>query len=251
MKRITIFALCVILCAGCVERAPKHFTDEVMNRMTPIKDQGDSETCWIYTTLAMIETEHLSWGDSVNLSPYYLEKMLEQEPAAPKSKRGELATALRLIEKYGLVGYDAMSSLETPAPKWVFMLGATYTPQEFARSLCKPGEYIQLMSNPNKPYYEESELETADNWLHDRYLNIPMDSLFVKTERAVRSHHGVSWSGDDHGMAIVGIAHDDEGEKYFVMKNSWGSDEGDNGLVYLPFKDFAEMTVSVVMPKDI
>ena len=47
----------------------KHFTVDVMNRMTPVKDQGNSEKCWIYAMLAAIETEHLSWGDSVNLSP--------------------------------------------------------------------------------------------------------------------------------------------------------------------------------------
>ena len=25
----------------------KEYTNEVLNRMTPVKDQGDSETCWI------------------------------------------------------------------------------------------------------------------------------------------------------------------------------------------------------------
>ena len=250
MNRMIYLLLALLLCIGCGELKPKHFTHEVLNRMTPIKDQGESETCWIYAMLAAIETEHLAWGDSVNLSPYYIEKMLEKEPNAPKSKRGEASTLLRLIEKYGIVGYDAMRKVETPAPKWVFFLGATYTPQEFARSVCKPGEYIQLMSNSRKPYYQEMELETKDNWLHDRYLNIPMDSLIVKTERAVRAHHGVCWGDEGHGMAIVGIAHDEDGEKYFVMKNSWGTDGPYKGLEYVSFKYFKEHTVTVEMTKD-
>ena len=249
MKKVLMICFTLML-FGCAEKAPKHFTHEVLNRMTPIKDQGDSETCWIYAMLAAIETEHLSWGDSVNLSPYYREKMLEQEPNAPKSKRGECATLLRLIEKYGIVGYDAMRNIKTPAPKWVFMLGATYTPQEFARSVCKPGEYIQLMSNANKPYYQEMELEVEDNWLHDRYLNIPMDSLLEKTECAVRNHHGVCWEDKGHGMAIVGIAHDDKGEKYFIMKNSWGTDRPYGGLEYLSFEQFRKSTVAVEMTND-
>ena len=228
----------------------KHYTYEVLNRMTPVKDQGDSETCWIYAMLAAIETEHLAWGDSVNLSPYYIEKMLEREPQAPRSKRGEPTTLLRLIEKYGIVSYDAMHSIDTPAPKWVFMLGATYTPQEFARSVCKPDEYIALMSDPRKPYYEVSELEMPDNWLHDCYLNIPMDSLFVKTERAVRAHHGVCWENKSHGMAIVGIAHDDEGKQYFIMKNSWGTNRPHGGLDFLSFEDFRKKTVAIEMTKE-
>ena len=234
----------------CCTEKPKHFTHEVLNRMTPIKDQGDSETCWIYAMLAAIETEHLAWGDSVNLSPYYIEKMLEQEPQCPKSKRGEPTTTLRLLEKYGICGYDAMRNVKTPAPKWVFMLGATYTPQEFARSVCKPGEYIALMSDDDKPYYQESELEVPDNWLHDRYLNIPMDTLFAKTERAVLQHHGVCWEDKGHAMAIVGIAHDDEGEKYFIMKNSWGTDRPYGGLEYISFDQFKKTTIAVEMTKE-
>ena len=86
--RVGIFLLCLVLTTGCGWQEPKHFTHEVLNRMTPIKDQGESETCWAYAMLAAIETEHLSWGDSVNLSPYYIEKMMEKETAAPKNKHG-------------------------------------------------------------------------------------------------------------------------------------------------------------------
>ena len=248
MKKIVLIGVVFLLC-GCVAEE-KHYTHEVLNRMTPIKNQGKSQTCWIYAMLAAIETEHLAWGDSVNLSPYYIEKMLEQEPQCPKSKRGEPATTLRLLEKYGICGYDAMRKIETPAPKWVFMYGATYTPQEFARSVCKPGEYMQLMSDDSKPYYQEFELEMEDNWLHDRYLNIPMDSLFAKTERAVRQHHGVCWEDKGHGMAIVGIAHDDKGEKYFIMKNSWGTKRPHGGLEYISYKDFKKNTIAVEMTKE-
>jgi len=249
MKRLVYLFLAISLC-GCIQQKPKYYTHEVLNRMTPIKNQGGSQTCWIYAMLAAIETEHLAWGDSVNLSPYYLEKMLEREPLCPENKRGEPATTLRLLQKYGICGYDAMRSVKTPAPTWVFMLGATYTPQEFARSVCKPGEYIALMSDDSKPYYQESELEVPDNWLHDRYLNLPMDSLFVKTERAVRAHHGVCWEDKGHAMAIVGIAHDDKGEKYFIMKNSWGSDRPHKGLDYLSFKQFKKRTVAVEMTRE-
>ena len=249
MKQV-IYLLIATLLAGCAQPEYKHFTHEVLNRMTPIKDQGESETCWIYAMLATIETEHLAWGDSVNLSPYYIEKMLEKEPDAPESKRGMGATLLRLIQKYGVVGYDAMRKVETPAPKWVFFLGATYTPQEFARSVCKPGEYLQLMCDEDKPYYEESELEMEDNWLHDRYLNIPMDSMIVKTERAVRAHHGVCWEDREHAMAIVGIAHNNEGKKYFIMKNSWGKDGPYGGLEYISFDEFRSETVAIEMTKE-
>ena len=246
--RWIVYLIASILLCSCSQE--RHYTNDVLNRMTPVKDQGDSETCWIYAVLATIETEHLSWGDSVNLSPYYLMKMMEREPEAPKNKRGELATTLRLLEKYGIVSYDAMATIDTPAPTWVFMLGATYTPQEFARSVCKPGEYIQLMCDDSRPYYQELELVSEDNWLHDRYLNIPADTLLARTERAVRQHHGIGWANDGHAMTIVGIAHDDQGENYFVMKNSWGTNRPHKGLDYVSFQDFKKKTRSLIMTKE-
>ena len=247
--RFLYLLIAVLFYTSCTRREPEHFTNEVLNRMTPVKNQGESETCWIYAMLAAIETEHLSWGDSVNLSPYYIEKMMEQEPDAPKSKRGMGQTLIRLIHKYGIVGYDAMRTVDTPAPRWVFMLGAEYTPQEFARSVCANNEYIALTSNSREPYYKNIDIDLPDNWLNDCFYNIPMDSLLAKTERAVHQHHGVCWESKNHAMAIVGIAHNDKGEKYFIMKNSWGTDGPYQGLDYLSFEDFRDQTLAVEMTK--
>ena len=249
MMRFLYLLIAALFYTSCTHREPEHFTNEVLNRMTPVKNQGESETCWIYAMLAAIETEHLSWGDSVNLSPYYIEKMMEREADAPQNKRGMGKTLINLIQKYGIVGYDAMRKTDIPAPRWVFMLGATYTPQEFARSVCAPGEYIALTSNDEAPYNQEVDLDLPDNWMHDRFYNIPIDSLLAKTERAVRQHHGVCWESKQHAMAIVGIAHDDQGEPFFIMKNSWGKDRPHQGLDYLSFDDFRKETLAVEMTK--
>ena len=249
---VLIFIGCKVLVTHLMEgpRDTKHYTHEVLNRMTPIKNQGDSQTCWIYAMLAAIETEHLRWGDSVNLSAAYVEKKLMEEPQAPKSKRGMGATLLSLIQKHGVVGYDAMRHVDTPVPRFVFMLGMEYTPQEFARSVCAPDEYVCLTSTSKAPYYKEVEIDEPDNWLHQRFLNVPMDTLLSKTVRAVRSHHGICWESRGYAMAIVGIAHDDDGKKYFIMKNSWGTARSHKGLEYLPFSKFRSTTLAVEMSKN-
>jgi bleomycin hydrolase len=146
------------------------------------------------------------------------------------------------------VGYDAMRTTETPAPQYVFMFGAEYTPQEFARSVCSPYEYVSLTSNSSEPYYKEIDINTPDNWLRDKFYNIPMDSLLAKTERAVREHHGVCWESAEHAMAIVGIAHDENGKKYFIMKNSWGTNRPHKGLEYVSFDEFRKETLAIELP---
>ena len=250
MKHLFCFLLAATLAAGCSQKPPKHFTHEVLNAMTPVKDQGKSQTCWIYAMLAAIETEHLRWGDSVNLSPAFIEQKLALEPQCPESHRGMGATLLELILRHGIVGYDAMRTADIPAPRYAFMLGAQYTPQEFAHSVCAPGEYVCLTSDSSQPYYQEVVIDAPDNWLKNRFLNIPIDTLMRKTARAVRRHHGVCWESRGHAMAIVGIAHDDNGKKYFVMKNSWGTDRTHGGLEYLSFKRFVKETLAVEMTKE-
>lgn len=250
MKNLFCFLLAIALAAGCSQKPPKHFTHEVLNPMTPVKDQGQSQLCWAYAMLAAIETEHLRWGDSVNLSPAYIEQKLALEPQCPESRRGMGATLLELIQRHGIVGYDAMRTADIPAPQFAFMLGAQYTPHEFARSVCAPGEYVCLTSTPDKPYYKEVEIDAPDNWLHSRFLNIPMDTLLRKTVHAVRRHHGVCWESSGHAMAIVGLARDDNGHRYFVMKNSWGTDRPYGGLEYLSLSKFRRQTLAVEMPRE-
>ena len=173
-KRISNYALCIIyyalilLLAGCSDKPQHTFTNELLLPMTPIKDQGKTELCWAYAMLATIETEHLLRGDSVNLSPQYLGRMLKRE-----NQRAMGQTALNLMARYGVVGYDVMPDDATddlPTPKNVFLLGARYTPLEFAHSVCAPDEYIGLTSIPDSPYYKKIVVPVPDNWEKNRLL---------------------------------------------------------------------------------
>lgn len=266
------FAL--LLVVACT-RQPEPFTVQVMNSYTPVKNQGKNNSCWIYAMLSAIETEHIMRGDSVHLSTAYVEHFLRQEPRAPRSGRGMAITLVRMIEKYGLVPYQAMSDSGVPAPRWAFMLGAEYTPLEFAHSVCAPGEYIALTTTEDQPYYTSFILKEPDNWLNDVFLNLPPDSLLALTRRAVAAHHGVCWEGDTnrsgfdwqqgvarttlmdsnrppadrHCMAIVGLATDADGQPFFVMKNSWGTDNDRDGLLFMSEDYFLRNTVAIVLPK--
>ena len=55
---------------------------------------------------------------------------------------------------------------------------------------------------------------------------------------------------DDHGMQIYGIASDKNGNKYFMVKNSWGDTGPYNGLWYASFPFVKYKTMSIVLHKD-
>ncbi len=265
-----LFAFCLV---GCTEEHEK-FTVEVLNSYTPVKDQGKSELCWAYAMLSAIETEHIMRGDSVHLSVAWVDRMMEKDTLV-ESQRGMGMTLINMIERHGIVPYDAMQSRDDILPKFAFMLGEVYTPLEFAHSVCAPNEYIGLGSSGMNTYGEWFEPRSKDNWEHNQLLNIPMDSLLRVTERAVREHHGVCWEGDiseqgfdwekgvarlrimngpttdDHCMAIIGLARDGKGKPYFMMKNSWGTKNPYDGLMFMSYGYFKKKTIAVFLPSSL
>ena len=189
-----------LLLTGCGNRPPKVFVHDVLLPMTPVKNQGKSELCWAYAMLATIETEHILRGDSVNLSPVYVGRKLEDYKNLTSNQRAMCQTALNMIGRHGIVGYDVMpddATPDLPLPKWVFMLGAKYTPQEFAHSVCAPDEYLSLTCWPDSPYYQKVDVPVPDNWEHNRLLNVPLDTLKAHVDRALHHRHPVCW--ESHG----------------------------------------------------
>lgn len=55
---------------------------------------------------------------------------------------------------------------------------------------------------------------------------------------------------DDHGMVIVGYATDQEGNRYYKVKNSWNTNQVYNGYLYVSEPYFLEKTLSVLVNKD-
>jgi aminopeptidase C len=55
---------------------------------------------------------------------------------------------------------------------------------------------------------------------------------------------------DDHGMQIYGISTDQNNNKYFMVKNSWGESGPYNGLWYASFPFVKYKTLSIMLHKD-
>jgi aminopeptidase C len=55
---------------------------------------------------------------------------------------------------------------------------------------------------------------------------------------------------DDHGMQIYGIAEDQNGNRFFMVKNSWGETGPYDGFWYASFPFVSYKTLSIVLHKD-
>ncbi len=55
---------------------------------------------------------------------------------------------------------------------------------------------------------------------------------------------------DDHGMHIVGLATDQNGKEYYMVKNSWGTENDYEGHLYVSKAFFEYKTTAILMHKD-
>lgn len=123
-NQINIVITCMLstLFLSCVKQDKKskdvsHSPFKTTLRCTPVKNQGMTEACWIYTFLACVETERMEhYNDSVNLSPFWLMQSLLMEQSSEKylsqgafpiDIRGIGPDAERLMREYGIVQWDA------------------------------------------------------------------------------------------------------------------------------------------------
>ncbi len=52
---------------------------------------------------------------------------------------------------------------------------------------------------------------------------------------------------DDHGMHIVGLATDQNGKEYYMVKNSWGDKNDYKGYLYVSKAYFNYKTVAILV----
>lgn len=170
-------------------------------------------------------------------------------------------------------------------PYAAYLYGAQYTPNEFARSVCHPHGYAALTSFTHHPFGQPMVLEVPDNVLRDTLHNVPIGQLMACMEQALRHGHPVCWEGDitepgfsfdrgvadlpqgsrrvdqarrqqafecrrttdDHCMALVGLAHDAQGRRWFIAKNSWGTANPYGGYMYLSYEYVWMKTIAIYL----
>lgn len=165
-----------------------------------------------------------------------------------------------------------------------------YTPQQFAsdRLGFDTKDYIEITSYTHRPWYKPFVLEDKYNWSSDRFYNVPFEDFITITDSALFNGYTVCWDGDvtepgflheqaiawlpdtisnyrqqrqetystgeskiDHMMHITGISTDSAGNKWYRVKNSWGSySNQQGGWLYMNRAFFAIKTIAIIVNKN-
>ncbi len=157
----------------------------------------------------------------------------------------------------------------------------------FASTEFNTDDYIEITSYNNYPYYANCVLQVPDNWSFDSYLNVPLDDLMTIMEHALKNGYSICWDGDvsgnfdrktglaqlpdettevtqkmrqtafdkfestdDHLMHITGLSLDENGRKYYITKNSWGTEHRYKGFWYMSEQYLRMNTVAILVHKE-
>ena len=184
----------------------------------------------------------------------------EQAPLRNKSPRPDWRERVQaLIDSY--VG---------ACPESFVHEGKTHTPLSFAESLgLDLDDYVSLTSFTHHPFQTWFVIEAPYKWRLTPSYNIPIERLMHALDQAIDAGYTVAWGGDvsgdfyrqecvaylpdgvvptqklrqehwdswectyDHVMLIYGKALDEQGEPYYLVKNSWGKNYRYGGTWYM------------------
>ena len=166
-----------------------------------------------------------------------------------------------------------------------------YNAESFRKEMIplKSDDYVQITSFTHHPFYSRFRLEIPDNWLGFPYYNVTLDEMMEIIDYAIENGFTIAWDGDvsedgfdhragyailgeedpepnqenrqimfdnfestdDHLMHLVGISKDEKGNKYYIIKNSWGTKLNDyEGLLHMS-EDYVKLkTISLFLHKD-
>lgn len=82
-----------------------------------------------------------------------------------------------------------------------------------------------------------------------KMLEKPCQELVITQEMRQKDYDNYQTT-DDHGMMIYGIAKDQTGKKFYMVKNSWGTDNKYKGTWYVSEPFAAYKTMNIVVHKD-
>lgn len=161
-----------------------------------------------------------------------------------------------------------------------------YTPKSFANEMIgiNPDDYMEITSYSHHPFYSKFILEIESNWNNNYYLNLPLNDFSNVVDYALMHNYSVCWDGDirdgysngfavmndsvstisqqerqaafdnyttidQHNMHIIGIARNDKGKEFYILKNS-DCYKDCGGYLYMSKEYFLLRTISVMVNKN-
>ena len=183
---------------------------------------------------------------------------------------------------------EILSATMGQAPSTFTYQQRLYTPKSFAAEIIgiNPDDYVEVTSFSHHPFYSRFILEIESNWNNNSYLNLPLNDFSALVDYSLMHNYSVCWDGDAyraegfdngfavlndsintisqhmrqtdfdnfntvdvHNMHIIGIAENNKGKRFYIIKNSSDA-KNCGGYLYMSKDYFLLKTISVMVNKN-
>jgi C1A family cysteine protease len=195
---------------------PEDFDWRSKNVVTPVKNQGQCGSCWAFSAVGNIESQHAikRGGD---LAQYSEQQLVDCDRGGESAgcDGGDMVDAFRYLIRVG--GIEKQSVY----------------PYTAKNGTCKFATLLVSESLSDLVQIEKDEEKIKKALLEIGPLSVALDASslqFYSKGSILRQTNKCGQTEDDlnHGVVIVGYGVEN-GVKYWIVKNSWGVAFGDDG----------------------
>jgi len=210
--------------------APPNTYDWRKTGITAVKDQGQCGSCWAFSCTESIESQYIikkGQAKSVVLAP---QQIVDCDTGDDGCNGGDLPTCYQYIQ--------STKGLETDA-------NYPYTASD---GTCNADESKEM--DPISSFqYVIPQGSTDENQMASFLAsNSPMSIIVDASSWSSYSGGVLSDCGQDLDHAVQAVGYD-LGQGYWIVRNSWGEDWGENGFIRLKFgQNTCGLTSEVTVP---
>ena len=217
---------------------PAYYDLRIMNKVTPVKNQGLAGCCWAFAACASLES-NLKPGEAWDFSENNLKNVLSNASPAgfDYSEGGDETMSIAYLARWS----GPVNESDDP-----FSASSVYSPNELGLPVQKHVQDVIFLPDMQGPLDYNLIKSAIQNYGAVHSVTFMADGINNYYNRTTKSHYYDGNSSPNHEVAIVGW--DDNfdknnftrippGDGAFIVKNSWGSTWGENGYFYVSYYD--------------
>ena len=224
-------------------------------RATSVKDQGMEGLCWAHAGMSAVESNLVTQNIeplSVDLSEKHMAWFTNG--VGPSDENDPLYGDIG--KEYGTGAYDQGGHIYGFTATLARGSGPVYeslVPYSTKTALSEDLRYLSLYQLEDMTLFDPSDRTSIKKALVENgvvYLNYRSDNTYLNRSvyayycpNALTTNHAVSIVGWDDNFSKDNFNTAPEGDGAWIIKNSWGTDWGNDGLFYLSYYDATVKTV--------